>query len=63
MVNVDDRAAENGDITVIDFDGYVDGKQFDGGKAENYELTLGAGQFIPGFEEQIIGHAIGEEST
>lgn len=61
MVNVDDRAAENGDITVIDFDGYVDGKQFDGGKAENYELTLGAGQFIPGFEEQIIGHAIGEE--
>ena len=61
MVNVDDRAAENGDITVIDFDGYVDGKQFDGGKAENYELTLGAGQFIPGFEEQIIGHAIEEE--
>ncbi len=60
-VTVEDRAAENGDITVIDFDGYVDDKQFDGGKAENYELTLGAGQFIPGFEEQIVGHSTGEE--
>jgi len=61
IVTVEDRAAENGDITVIDFDGYVDDKQFDGGKAENYELTLGAGQFIPGFEEQIVGHKTGEE--
>ena len=60
-VTVEDRTAENGDITVIDFDGYVDDKQFDGGKAENYELTLGAGQFIPGFEEQIVGHSTGEE--
>lgn len=61
IVTVEDRAAENGDIAVIDFDGYVDGKQFDGGKAENYELTLGAGQFIPGFEEQVIGHKTGED--
>lgn len=61
IVTVEDRAAENGDITVIDFDGYVDDKQFDGGKAENYELTLGAGQFIPGFEEQVVGHKTGEE--
>jgi trigger factor len=61
MIHVEDRAAESGDIVVIDFDGYVDDKQFDGGKAENYELTLGAGQFIPGFEDQVCGHKIGEE--
>ncbi len=61
IMNVEDRAAENGDITVIDFDGYVDGKQFDGGKSEGYELTLGSGQFIPGFETQVEGHKIGEE--
>lgn len=61
IVTVEDRPAENGDIAVIDFDGYVDDKQFDGGKAENYELTLGAGQFIPGFEEQVVGHGTGEE--
>ena len=61
IVTVEDRAAENGDIAVIDFDGYVDEKQFDGGQAENYELTLGAGQFIPGFEEQVVGHNAGEE--
>lgn len=61
IITVEDRAAENGDIAVIDFDGYVDDKQFDGGKAENYELTLGAGQFIPGFEEQVAGHKTGEE--
>ena len=61
MVTVEDRAAENGDVAEIDFDGYVDGKQFDGGKAENYDLTLGAGQFIPGFEEQVVGHKAGEE--
>ena len=60
MITVEGRAAENGDIAVIDFDGYVDDKQFDGGKAENYELTLGAGQFIPGFEDQIVGHSTGE---
>lgn len=61
IVTVEDRAAENGDMVNIDFDGYVDGKQFDGGKAENYELTLGAGQFIPGFEDQVVGHNVGEE--
>lgn len=61
IVTVEDRAAENGDMVNIDFDGYVDGKQFDGGKAENYELTLGAGQFIPGFEDQVVGHNIGDE--
>ena len=61
MVTVEDRAAQNGDIAVIDFDGSVDGVPFDGGKSENYSLTLGAGQFIPGFEEQVVGHKTGEE--
>lgn len=61
IVNVDDRAVKDGDITVIDFEGFVDGIAFDGGKAEKYELTIGSGSFIPGFEEQIIGHSIGEE--
>lgn len=61
VVTVEDRAAENGDIVVIDFDGYTDGKQFDGGKAENFDLTLGSGQFIPGFEEQVAGHNAGDE--
>ena len=61
MVTVEDRAAENGDLVTIDFDGYVDGKQFDGGKAENYDLSLGAGQFIPGFEDQVVGHNTGDE--
>ena len=59
-VEITDRAAENEDVVVIDFDGYVDDKQFDGGKAENYRLKLGSGSFIPGFEEQIIGKKIGE---
>jgi trigger factor len=61
MVTVEDRAAQNGDIAVIDFEGFVDGVAFEGGKAENQSLTLGSGQFIPGFEEQIIGHHTGEE--
>ena len=61
MVTVEDREAQNGDIVEIDFDGSVDGRQFEGGKAENYNLTLGAGQFIPGFEEQIVGHKTGDE--
>ncbi len=61
LVSVEDRAAKDGDITVIDFEGFVDGTPFDGGKGENYELTLGSGQFIPGFEEQVVGHNIGEE--
>ncbi len=61
LVSVEDRAVAEGDITVIDFEGFVDGVAFDGGKGESYELTIGSGQFIPGFEEQIIGHSIGEE--
>ncbi len=58
---VSDRAVENGDIAVIDYEGFCDGVAFDGGKAENHELSIGSGQFIPGFEEQIIGHNAGEE--
>lgn len=61
MVTVEDRAAENGDIAVIDFEGFVDGVAFAGGKAENYSLSLGEGHFIPGFEDQIVGHKTGEE--
>ena len=61
LVEVNDRAAKDGDITVIDFEGFVDGVAFAGGKGENYELTLGSGQFIPGFEEQVAGHNVGEE--
>ena len=54
-------AAENGDTTDIDFEGFVDGVAFEGGKAEHYSLVLGSGSFIPGFEEQVVGHAAGEE--
>ena len=61
VVTVDDRKAKKNDIAVIDFEGFVDGVAFDGGKGENYELTLGSGQFIPGFEGQIIGHKTGDE--
>ena len=61
MVDVDDRAAKEGDIAVIDFEGFVDGVAFEGGKAEKYSLTLGSGSFIPGFEEQVAGHSVGEE--
>ena len=60
---VDDRAAQNDDVAVIDFEGFVDGEAFEGGKAENYNLKLGSGNFIPGFEEQIVGHKTGEEFT
>ena len=63
MVTVDDRAAQNDDVAVIDFEGFVDGEAFEGGKAENYNLKLGSGNFIPGFEEQIVGHKTGEEFT
>lgn len=58
---IEDRAAQDGDITVIDFEGFIDGVAFDGGKGENHSLTLGSGSFIPGFEEQIIGHNINDE--
>ena len=61
IITVEDRAVESGDITVIDFEGFVDGVAFDGGKGEDFDLTIGSGQFIPGFEDQIIGHNAGEE--
>ncbi|MBE6543397.1 MAG: trigger factor [Ruminococcaceae bacterium] len=57
---ITDRAAENGDITTIDYSGSVDGVKFEGGTAENQSLELGSGSFIPGFEEQVVGHSIGE---
>lgn len=59
----DDRALVSGDTAVIDFEGFVDGVAFEGGKAENFELLLGSGQFIPGFEDQVIGMKKGEEKT
>ena len=58
---VTDRAVENGDTAVIDYEGFKDGVAFEGGKGENYNLKIGSGSFIPGFEEQIIGHKIDEE--
>ena len=61
LVTVEDRPVENGYITVIDFEGFVDGVAFEGGKAENHELTIGSNTFIPGFEDQIIGMKTGEE--
>lgn len=61
LVSVSDRAAENNDTVNIDFEGFVDGKAFEGGKGEGFDLLLGSGQFIPGFEDQIVGHNIGEE--
>ena len=61
MVSVEDRAAKKGDTVVIDFEGFKDGVAFDGGKAEGHSLELGSGQFIPGFEDQIIGKNIGDE--
>ncbi len=61
MITVDDRAVENGDIATIDFEGFVDGVAFDGGKAEGHDLEIGSGSFIPGFEDQVIGMNIDEE--
>ncbi len=63
LVTVEDRPAENGDIAVIDFEGFKDGVPFEGGKDENYELALGSGTFIPGVEEQIVGKNTGDEFT
>ena len=60
LVTVEDRAVENGDTVVIDFEGFMDGKAFDGGKEDGFELKIGSGQFIPGFEDQVIGHNAGE---
>lgn len=61
ITDVEDRAAANGDIANIDFEGFVDGVAFEGGKAEGHDLTLGSNQFIPGFEDQIVGKNIGDE--
>ena len=61
LVTVEGKAAKKGDIATIDFEGFVDGVAFEGGKGENYDLELGSGNFIPGFEDQVIGHKTGEE--
>lgn len=60
IIDVTDRAAEKGDTVVFDFEGFVDGVAFEGGKADKFSLELGSGQFIPGFEDQVIGHNIDE---
>ena len=60
LVSVD-RKAKKGDIAVIDFEGFDNGEAFEGGKGENYELELGSGSFVPGFEDQVVGHSAGEE--
>ena len=61
MVTIEDRPAQMGDTVSIDFDGFLDGERFDGGKAEGYSLELGSNSFVPGFEEQVVGMTIGEE--
>lgn len=61
ILNVEDRAAQLGDIATIDFEGFVDGEAFNGGKGESYDLELGSNTFIPGFEDQIVGHTINEK--
>lgn len=62
MINVEDRPVKKGDVTVIDFEGFVDGVAFEGGKGENHTLEIGSGQFIPGFEDQLVGAKLGEET-
>ena len=61
LISIDDRAVKKGDIATIDFEGFVDGKSFEGGKAENYDIELGSNTFIPGFEDKIVGMKIDEE--
>lgn len=60
-ITVEDRPVKDGDMTTLDFEGFVDGVAFEGGKGENYPLTIGSGAFIPGFEEQLVGAEIGKE--
>lgn len=60
-ITVEDRAVKDGDMTVLDFEGFVDGVAFEGGKGENYPLTIGSGSFIPGFEEQLVGAQLNQE--
>ena len=62
-ISVEDRAVQDGDMVVLDFEGFMDGTAFEGGKGENYSLTIGSGTFIPGFEEQLIGAEIDKEIT
>lgn len=62
MINVEDRPVKKGDVTVIDFEGFADGVAFEGGKGENHTLEIGSGQFIPGFEDQLVGAKLGEET-
>ena len=61
-ISVEDRAVKDGDMTVIDFEGFVDGVAFEGGKGENYPLTIGSGSFIPGFEEALVGAELNKET-
>ena len=61
VVTIEDRALQNGDTSTINFEGFVDEVAFEGGKGENFELVIGSGQFIPGFEEQLVGMKIGED--
>lgn len=61
LITIEDQPAEDGDETTIDFEGFLDGSAFEGGKGEKFPLKLGSGSFIPGFEEQIIGHKAGDE--
>ena len=61
LVTVTDQRAQDGDTVKIDFDGSVDGVAFEGGKGEDYSLKIGSGSFIPGFEEQLIGHKAGDD--
>ena len=61
LISIEDRPVEKGDIATIDFEGFVDGVAFEGGKAENYDLEIGSNSFIPGFEDQVIGTKIDEE--
>lgn len=62
LISIEDRPLENGDIATIDFEGFVDGTAFEGGKGEEYDLEIGSGTFIPGFEEQLVGVALGAET-
>ena len=62
LISIEDRPVETGDIATIDFEGFVDGKAFEGGKAEGHELEIGSNTFIPGFEDQVIGMNIDEEN-
>ena len=61
IVSVEDRAVKKGDIANIDFEGFLDGVPFDGGKSDSHDLEIGSGSFVPGFEDQIIGMEIGQE--